>query len=157
MITRRLFLSGILAVGALSPAVVDARSLMRVKVPGVWVPEPWTLVPGHDYDGPWYERVGENYRVWSADNMRTFWRNPDLGYLSSRSESRTTVVNQTQFDVMLAYYKETPGAKWIHKHGHHDPLKTQPLKGHDFLPTQTQGFKRMDSCAQARDMFVQGT
>ncbi len=124
MITRRLFLGGLLTVGITAPAVVKARYLMPVVVPKVWVPEPWILVPGHDYDGPWYERIGDDYRVWSADNMRAFWRIPNLGYLSSKPESMKTVINQTQFDAMLAYYKDCPDAKWIHKHGQHDMLKT---------------------------------
>ncbi len=120
MITRRLFLGGLLVAGATSPSVVHADSIMRVRPSKLWVPEPWTLVPDFDYDGPWYERVGENYRVWTADNMRTFWRNPDLGYLSSRPESMKTVVNQTRLESMLAYYKECPDAKWVHKQGHYD-------------------------------------
>ena len=123
MITRRLFLGGLLLAGATAPSVVHADFIMRVKAPklvGSWGPEPWTLVPGFDYDGPWYERVGENYRVWTADNMRTDWRAPNLGYLSSDRSKLTTVVSQTQFDAMLAYYKERPDAKWVHTQGHCD-------------------------------------
>ncbi len=157
MITRRLFLGGLLVASATAPSVVQADFIMRVstlKVPIPWVPEPWILVPGFDYDGPWYERVGDDYRVWTADNMRTFWRNPDLGYLSSKSESMKTVVNKTQFEAMLSYYKEFPDAKWIHKNGHHDMLKTQPPKGYDFLLTQAQAVKHMDSYTQARSVLV---
>lgn len=119
MISRRLFLAGMLTSGVTAPAVVSARSIMPIVVPKIWVPQPWTLQPGFDYDGPWYERVGDKYRVWTADNLRAFWRTPDLGYLSSDKSSLTTVVNQAQFDAILAYYKERPDAKWIHKQGHH--------------------------------------
>jgi hypothetical protein len=92
--------------------------LAKVKV---WTPyEEYTLESGFDYDGPWYKRVGQDYCVWTADNMRTFWRTPDMGYLSSNKDSLQTVVNQAQFDAILAYYKECPDGKWIHKNGHHD-------------------------------------
>jgi len=120
MISRRLFLAGMLTSGVIAPAVVNARSIMPIVVPKIWVPEPWTLVPGYNYDGPWYERVGQDYRVWSADRMRTFWRTPDLGYLSSDKDKLTAVVSKTELDSMLAYYKDCPDARWIHKHGHHD-------------------------------------